>query len=94
MQQDRSILDFVTGEVAALKRALGAGDRGKLTEYLDAVRDVERRIQTAEGQSARELPVVEQPVGIPDDVRRARAADVRPAGAGVSVRPDAGRRRS
>jgi hypothetical protein len=66
IQQDRSILDFVTAEIGSLKRALGGGDRGKLTEYLEAVRDVERRIQTAEGQSARELPVVEQPMGIPD----------------------------
>ena len=57
----------MTDEVQALNRALGAGDRGKLTEYLEAVRDVERRIQTAEGQSTRELPVVEQPLGIPDD---------------------------
>ena len=66
MAQDRSILDFVTGEVAALRRTLGTGDRGKLGEYLEAVRDVERRIQTAERQSTRELPVVEQPMGIPD----------------------------
>jgi hypothetical protein len=65
LQQDRSILDFVTAEVKALNRALGAGDQGKLSEYLDAVRDVERRIQTAERQSTRELPVVEQPLGIP-----------------------------
>lgn len=66
LQQDRSILDFVTSEVKALNRALGAGDQGKLSEYLEAVRDVERRIQTAERQSERELPVVEQPMGIPD----------------------------
>jgi Protein of unknown function (DUF1552) len=66
LAQNRSILDFVADEVQALNRALGAGDRGKLTEYLEAVRDVERRIQTAEGQTTRELPVVEQPLGIPD----------------------------
>jgi hypothetical protein len=66
LEQDRSILDFVTAEVGALRRTLGGADRGKLTEYLDAVRDVERRIQTAERQSTRELPVVEQPMGIPD----------------------------
>jgi hypothetical protein len=66
IQQDRSILDIVTAEVTSLERTLGTGDRGKLTEYLDAVRDVERRIQTAERQSTRELPVVDQPMGIPD----------------------------
>ena len=43
----------------------GAGDRQRLSEYLDAVRDIERRIQKAEEQSDRELPVVSQPVGIP-----------------------------
>ena len=66
IEQNRSILDFVTGEVTALKRVLGGGDQGKLTQYLEAVRDVERRIETAERQSARELPVVAQPAGIPD----------------------------
>jgi hypothetical protein len=66
IQQDRSILDIVTAEVTSLKRTLGTADRGKLTEYLDAVRDAERRIQTAERQSTRELPVVDQPMGIPD----------------------------
>jgi hypothetical protein len=66
MARDRSILDFVTGEVAGLNRQLGSPDRVKLTEYLEAVRDVERRIQTAETQSSRELPVLDQPMGIPD----------------------------
>ena len=65
LRQDRSILDFVTAETNVLERRLGAGDRLKLTQYLDAVRDVERRIQRAEEQSDREVPVVEQPVGIP-----------------------------
>lgn len=66
LAEDRSILDFVTEEVKSLNRTLGGGDQGKLNEYLEAVRDVERRIQTAERQSTRELPVVEQPMGIPD----------------------------
>jgi hypothetical protein len=66
IEQDRSILDFVTEEVTALQRTLGTSDRGKLTEYLEAVRDAERRIQTAERQSTWELPVVAQPMGIPD----------------------------
>ncbi len=65
LRQDRSILDFVTDEAAGLKRSLGAGDQVKLAQYLDAVRDVERRIQKAEEQSDREIPVVDQPVGIP-----------------------------
>ncbi len=65
LRQDRSILDFVTDEAAGLQRTLGAGDQIKLAQYLDAVRDVERRIQKAEEQSDREIPVVDQPVGIP-----------------------------
>lgn len=65
IRQDRSILDFVTDEAKGLNRRLGAGDQAKLAQYLDAVRDVERRIQKAEEQSDREMPVVEQPVGVP-----------------------------
>ena len=63
--EDRSILDSVTGKVDDLQRGLGAGDRRKITQYLDAVRDVERRIQRAEEQSDRDLPLVQQPAGVP-----------------------------
>ena len=55
-----------------------------MTEYLDAVRDVERRIQKAEEQTDRELPVVEKPAGRAERLRGARQADVGPADAGVS----------
>jgi hypothetical protein len=65
LQKDRSILDSVTQTVADLQRALGAGDRRKIVEYLESVRDVERRIQRAQEQSSRELPLVSQPSGIP-----------------------------
>ncbi len=63
--RERSILDSVTTRVRELDRSLGTKDRVKMNEYLDAVRDVERRIQMAESQSVRELPVVERPAGIP-----------------------------
>jgi hypothetical protein len=66
IRQDRSVLDYVTDRVAGLKLDLGSGDRLKIAQYLDAVRDVERRIQKAEEQSDREIPLVEQPVGIPE----------------------------
>ena len=66
IQQQRSILDFVTREVNQLLPGLGPGDRVKLTEYLEAIRDVERRIQMAEEQSSRKLPSLERPVGVPD----------------------------
>jgi hypothetical protein len=65
LQFDRSILDSVTDAAADLQRGLGEGDRQRMVEYLDSVRDVERRIQRATEQSARELPVVAQPDGIP-----------------------------
>jgi hypothetical protein len=65
IRKDRSILDSVAERASVLHRNLGARDRAKLTEYLDAVRDVERRILKAEEQSARELPVVERPAGVP-----------------------------
>jgi hypothetical protein len=62
-QQEKSLLDAVTEKIAELQRALGPRDRAKLGEYLDAVRDVEGRIQKAEAQGARDLPIVEQPSG-------------------------------
>ena len=66
IQQDKSVLDSVIEEAANLKRSLGAGDSVKLVEYLDAIRDVERRIQRAEEQRGRELPVIDHPAGVPD----------------------------
>ena len=66
IQEERSILDALSEKVTGLRTALGTRDRAKLGEYLDTVRDVERRIQLAERQSTRELPVVERPAGIPD----------------------------
>ena len=66
-QRDRSTLDVVNEELQGLARVIGPGDQNKLDEYLESLRDVERRIAMAERQSDRELPVVEQPVGVPSD---------------------------
>lgn len=65
LRQRRSVLDSVSEEVAHLQGAIPQNDRAKLSEYLDAVRDVEQRIQIAEAQSDRELPLVDHPAGIP-----------------------------
>src|SRR5208283_5096897 len=65
LQQHKSILDSVTEKLAGLKQELGPQDQGKVDEYTDAVRDVERRIQMAERQSAVELPALAQPLGAP-----------------------------
>ncbi len=66
-RRDRSILDWVTGEVSDLRRQLGASDQLRVAEYLDSVREVERRIQMSETEGdtlSLELPPL--PMGIPD----------------------------
>ena len=65
LNEKSSLLDLVTEEVAQLAKGLGPSDRGKLNEYLDAVRDVEKRIRNAEEQSAREVPSFDRPAGVP-----------------------------
>jgi len=65
---DRSLLDWVAGEVAQLQRAVGPGDRARLNDYLDGVREIERRIQAVEARNRsgdpRQMP--EAPIGVPD----------------------------
>lgn len=65
MQADQSILDSVRQDVASLERGLGARDRGRLSEYLDHVREIEQRIQRAEKQASEEITVPVAPVGVP-----------------------------
>jgi hypothetical protein len=65
-QQDRSILDSVTDKVAHLQGKLDPSDRTRLSEYLDDIREIERRIQKAEEQSASNINIPEAPVGIPE----------------------------
>jgi hypothetical protein len=64
----RSILDFVSGEMASLRTSLGPDDRQRLERYIDDIREVERRIQRVEARNSsgevRELP--EAPAGVPD----------------------------
>lgn len=61
-----TILDSVTQEVAALERALGSSDRTKLGEYLEAVRELEQRIQNTEHRAETELALPDRPTDIPD----------------------------
>ena len=65
---DRSILDWISGEVARLQKDLGTADRARLSDYMDNVREIERRIQKVETGNAsgeqREMP--EAPIGVPD----------------------------
>src|SRR5581483_3291986 len=70
MKKDQSILDSVTGDIARLQQTIGPSDRGRVNEYLDGVREVERRIQRAESQTqgdqASMPPDLQRPVGVPD----------------------------
>ena len=65
MQRDRSILDSVTEKVSDLRREVGHADSLKIDEYLDGVRDIERRIQRAEQQPSFDVPELARPEGIP-----------------------------
>ena len=65
LRQHKSMLDSVRDKLADLKRELGPRDQVKVDEYAEAIRDVERRIQKAEEQYETELPVVDQPQGVP-----------------------------
>jgi len=66
--EDRSILDWLGTATARLEKDLGAADRARLSQYLEEVREIERRIQRVEAKNSsgerRELP--EAPVGVPD----------------------------
>src|SRR5580765_4814835 len=63
----RSILDAVTDQVRRLQGGLGANDRNRVADYLDSVREIERRIVFSEKQASQNLDVPVSPRGIPDD---------------------------
>jgi len=68
LNEQRSILDYVAGSIDRMETKLGPGDRNKLSEYLDAIRDIERRIQKAEQQSTEmKIPAMQRPSSIPED---------------------------
>lgn len=67
IEMERSILDMVGEQLASLQKRLGASDRNRINEYVESIRDIERRIQRAEEQSGREgFPELQQPGGVPD----------------------------
>jgi hypothetical protein len=66
LAKDQSILDSVGDDVKDLQKQLGPRDRTRLDEYLENVREIERRIQRAEKQAATEIRVPDAPVGVPD----------------------------
>src|SRR5258706_2837680 len=64
-QEDKSILDAINSDVKRLRVKVGGTDRSKVDQYLDAIRDVERRMQLAEKQEVQALPIG-SPVGAPE----------------------------
>ncbi len=67
-KRQRSLLDYVNGNLKRLSTTLGPQDRVKLNEYTDAIRDIERRIQKAEQQNATmKMPVMERPTAVPEE---------------------------
>src|SRR5205823_9212085 len=65
-QEERSILDALLDDVKTMRASLGGTDRGKIDQYLEAVRDVERRMNLADKQSNREVPQIDGPQGAPE----------------------------
>jgi hypothetical protein len=67
LRQRASLLDWITEDISSLKRQLGPADRAKIAEYLDTVREVERRIQKAEADVTQSSlpPDLERPLGVP-----------------------------
>jgi len=66
LRKRASLLDSFNQDIARLNRELGPGDRARVSQYLDTVREVERRIQKAEADAANHhLPDLDRPVGVP-----------------------------
>ncbi len=66
LRKNASLLDWVSTDIARLQNKLGASDRNRVAQYLDTVREVERRIQKAESAAAdSKLPDLDRPVGVP-----------------------------
>jgi Protein of unknown function (DUF1552) len=66
LREDGSVIDFVSEDISNVRGKLGAGDRTKLSQYLETVRELERRIQKAEQQVAQNaMPDLTRPLGVP-----------------------------
>lgn len=66
LREKSSILDSVLQKALGLSKTVGPSDQSRFDDYLQSIRDVERRIQTAEAQSDRDLPLVVQPAAVPE----------------------------
>jgi hypothetical protein len=66
LTQDQSILDAIVGQVGQLQKRLGPADTVRVNEYLDSVREVERRVQMMEARVGQHIDVPSMPVGVPE----------------------------
>jgi hypothetical protein len=66
LEADRSILDSILSEAKSLQSQLGTPDRARVGDYLDNVREIERRIQQAEARRSGDINLIDKPLGIPD----------------------------
>jgi hypothetical protein len=66
MKRNRSVLDSIADDATALQRDLGAHDKVRLTEYLEYIREIERRIQRTEAQNSSSVTTIDAPRGIPE----------------------------
>ena len=64
-EESRSLLDSVTSQIASLQKDLPASDRRRLSQYLEDVREIERRIQRSEAAARTDLTLPDLPVGVP-----------------------------
>jgi uncharacterized protein DUF1552 len=64
-EEDRSVLDAITMQMTGLKRSLGAKDRTSVNDYLESVREIERRIEIAERQQETDVELPPAPIGVP-----------------------------
>jgi hypothetical protein len=66
IQQQRSILDSISEEAGDLQRSLGPRDRARVSDYLENIREIERRIQQIEIRNRKDIVALDKPVGVPD----------------------------
>ena len=66
-REDQSILDSIKADAGRLSRGRGTGDQKRVADYLENVREIERRIQSAEKQAESSIMLPDAPVGVPDD---------------------------
>src|SRR5213083_965483 len=65
LRRHASLLDWVRDDISRLQKKLGPDDRTRVGQYLETVREVERRIEKAEAETGDQLPDLDRPVGVP-----------------------------